>query len=90
MPKSRISNNSYTLLRNLYTPLFRKRLLIFVFQFIRTRKNEIIILLFVQLKCKHGEMAFLTSISASNFFFFFSYSQERREGKINQGSDLVL
>jgi len=56
-------------------------MLIFVFKFIRTHRNEIIILLFVQQKRKHGEMAFLTSRSASKRSFCSwcqSYSQGRQ------------
>ena len=50
---------------NSYTPLFWQKMLISVLYFIHTRKNETIILLFVQLKGKHGEMTFLMSRSAS-------------------------
>ena len=55
-----ISNNLYTLI--ICTPPFSgKKKANF-----RTRKNEIFILLFVQQKCKHGEVAFLMFISAKH------------------------
>ena len=62
---------------NLYTPLFQKKMLIFVLQFICTCKNEIITLLFVQQNHKHMAWAwhevrwpFLTSRSGSKHILF--------------------
>jgi len=40
-------------------------MLIFILSFIHTCENEIITLLFVKQKCKHCEMAFLTSRNVS-------------------------
>ena len=55
---------------------------------IRTHKNEIIILLFVQQKRKHREMAFLTSRSASKHVL--GVDPIARDAGKGGGSDLVL
>ena len=62
-------------------------MLIFVLQFIRTCKNEIIILLFVKQKRKYSEMAFLTSISVS--LFALGVDPTARDVGEGRGSDLV-
>ena len=57
----------------------------------RTRKNEIIILLFVQKKCKHGEVAFLTFMSASKHVLFaLGVDPTARDAGKGGGSNLVL
>ena len=45
--------------------------------FIRTRKNEIIILYFIKQKRKHMEMAFLTSRSPSKHILFAGLTQNQ-------------
>ena len=53
-------------------------------------KNEIIILMFVQQKCKHGEMAFLTSRYASKHVFFtLGVHPTARDAGEGGSSDLV-
>ena len=65
-------------------------MLIFVFKFIRTHRNEIIILLFVQQKRKHGEMAFLTSRSASKHnLLALGVNPTARDAGEGWGSDIV-
>ena len=62
-----ISNNLYNPI-NSYAPLILKKMLISYTLFICTRNSKIIILLFVQQKCKHNgmvEMVFLTSRNAN-------------------------
>ena len=68
-------------------------MLIFVLQFICTRKNEIFILLFVQQKHKHDEMAFLTSRNVSKHVLLaLGVNHAARDAvkeKIHRSSDLV-
>ena len=77
-----ISNNSYTLL--IRTPPFPEKDANFC-----TVHVKIIILLFVQQKCKHNEMAFLTSRNASKHVLWLLVSIVP-PGEIHQDSDLVL
>ena len=75
---------------NSYTPLFWQKMLIFVLKFIRTRKNEIIILLFVQQKRKQNEIAFLTSRSVSKHVpFALGVNSTARDAGEGGGSNLV-
>ena len=65
-------------------------MVIFVLQFVRTRKNEIIILLFVHQTRKHDEMAFLTSRSASKHdIFALGVDPTARDVGKGRSSDLV-
>ena len=48
------------------------------------------ILLFVQQKCKHSEMVFLTSRSASKHVFALGVDPAARDAGEGRGSDLVL
>ena len=68
-------------------------MLIFILQFICTRKNEIFILLFVQQKHKHDKMAFLTSRNASKHVLLALGVNHTARGavkeKTHQSSDLV-
>ena len=61
-------NDSYTLL--ICTPPFSAKDTNFRILIIHTCQNEIIILLFVYQKRKHGDMAFLTSKSVSKHVLF--------------------